>query len=569
MTEPAALWADACLVLSLFAVDPAGLGGVVLRAGHGPVRDRWLDAARRRLTLRRVPLHVSDQRLLGGLDLAATLHGGRRITTTGLLREAAGGVLLLATAERIAAATVARLAAAMDRDAGFGVIALDEGHEDAERPPAALCDRLALHLDLTMLGLRDLGATAEGVETSDAARARLPDVAIGDGVLEALSQTALALGIGSLRAPLLALRTARAAAALAGRGAATLEDAAVAARLVLAPRATRLPQSEPADPPPDDTQPGEPPPGDAPSDPVDRDDGDTCADPAELLLAAAKAAIPPGILALLSDPAQCARKPGRAGVAQLQAFHGRPTGVRPGNPGNGAQLSVVETLRAAAPWQPLRRRATLAAPSDRVLVRREDFRIIRHRARAATTTIFAVDASGSAALARLAEAKGAVELLLGECYVRRDRVALLAFRGRGADVLLPPTRSLVRAKRSLAELPGGGGTPLANGIDAAVALATSMLRKGETPALVLLTDGRANIGRDGTPGRAGAERDALAAATAARAAGLATLVVDTSARPDARTQRLAAAMAARYLPLPYADAAALSAAARLVSARGQ
>ena len=100
-------------------------------------------------------------------------------------------------------------------------------------------------------------------------------------------------------------------------------------------------------------------------------------------------------------------------------------------------------------------------------MRRDDFRMTRFQQRTRTTTIFVVDASGSSALNRLAEAKGAVELLLADCYVRRDQVALLAFRGKEAELLLPPTRSLVRAKRSLAGLPGGGGTPLAAGIDAA------------------------------------------------------------------------------------------------------
>jgi magnesium chelatase subunit D len=123
-------------------------------------------------------------------------------------------------------------------------------------------------------------------------------------------------------------------------------------------------------------------------------------------------------------------------------------------------------------------------PAPRVLVRRDDFRVQRLRERRETTTVFVVDASGSAALHRLAEAKGAIELLLAECYVRRDRVALIAFRGRpgaaGAELLLPPTRSLVRAKRSLADLPGGGGTPLAHGLDAARALAEDVSRRGGT-----------------------------------------------------------------------------------------
>ena len=156
-------------------------------------------------------------------------------------------------------------------------------------------------------------------------------------------------------------------------------------------------------------------------------------------------------------------------------------------------------------------------------MRRDDFHITRYRERRETTTIFAVDASGSSALNRLAEAKGAVELLLADCYVRRDRVALLAFRGAGCELLLPPTRSLVRAKRGLAGLPGGGGTPLAAGIDAAAALADAVRRRGETAVVVLLTDGRANVGRNGTGGRERAMADAMSAARQLATMGLSVL----------------------------------------------
>jgi magnesium chelatase subunit D len=195
-------------------------------------------------------------------------------------------------------------------------------------------------------------------------------------------------------------------------------------------------------------------------------------------------------------------------------------------------------------------------------VRRDDFHITRYRERRETTTLFAVDASGSAALHRLAEAKGAVELLLADCYVRRDRVALLAFRGPGCELLLPPTRSLARAKRSLAGLPGGGGTPLASAIDAAAALADSVRRRGETPVIVFLTDGRANIGRDGKGGRERAHADALAAASALRVMGLTAVLLDTSPQPQPAARQVADAMGARYLPLPHAGAAELSLAVR-------
>jgi magnesium chelatase subunit D len=172
--------------------------------------------------------------------------------------------------------------------------------------------------------------------------------------------------------------------------------------------------------------------------------------------------------------------------------------------------------------------------------------------------IFVVDASGSAALHRLAESKGAVELLLADCYVRRDRVALIAFRGQQAQLLLPPTRSLVRAKRSLSGLPGGGGTPLASRIDAATALAKDIQRQGGSPSVVILTDGRANICRDGSSGRQQAFDDALKSAAVFLQSNLRCMVVDTSVRPHHNGAELAHAMAGIYLPLPMADAATLS-----------
>ena len=179
----------------------------------------------------------------------------------------------------------------------------------------------------------------------------------------------------------------------------------------------------------------------------------------------------------------------------------------------GLRLSLIDTLRAAAPWQRLR------GGDSRVQIRRDDLRIRRFETRAQALTIFAVDASGSSALARLGEAKGAVELLLAEAYVKRAEVALVAFRGTTAELLLPPTRSLARARRSLAELPGGGGTPLAAGIHAARDLAEQARGRGRTPFIVLLTDGRANVAADGGTVRATAESDAQAAASAVGVAG--------------------------------------------------
>ncbi len=572
---PPSAWEEAVLAATLAAVDPAGLA-VRIKARPGPVRDRWLSILKDSLPTatpwRRLPSHVTDDRLLGGLDLSATLSSGRPVMQKGLLAEADGGVLVVPMAERLSQGAAARLSAAMDagevaveRDglaarlpARIGLVLLDEGIDD-ESPPGALLERVAIHLDLDAVAIADCADGEADAHAVAQARGRLAAVAASEGDIRALVETAAVLGVPSLRAPMAALRAARAAATLAGRAAPAAEDLVAAARLVLAPRATVVPPGpeEEADAPP------EPPPEDEQGETQEKQEGPL----ADQIIEAARAAIPAGLLARLQAgllARQRAAASGKAGAIQSSALRGRPLGSRRGEPRAGARLDVVETLRAAAPWQRLRS----GGGGARVQVRRDDFRIRRYAEHRETTTIFAVDASGSSALHRMAEAKGAVELLLADCYVRRDSVALVAFRGQDAELLLPPTRSLARAKRSLAGLPGGGGTPLASGLDAALAVADAARRRGQTPVIVVLTDGRANVARDGRHGRGPAGEDAVAAAGRIRASGIASLLIDTSPRPAPQGGEIAAAMGARYLPLPHADAAGMSAVVRAIATAG-
>lgn len=572
----AALWSQALLAAALFAVDPPACGGLAVRARSGPVRDIWLAWVGRLLPpaspVQKLPLNVGDDRLLGGLDLAATLKLGRPVAERGLLAAADQGIVILPSAERLVAGISARVGAAMDRGsvarerdgfanstpARFGVIALDEGCDRDEQAPASLLDRLAFRVDLDQIALADASMPDDLIDRVTAARMGVQTVQVPDDVVDALAAAAYQLGIASARAPLLALQVARASAAFEGRTEVNVEDAERAAQFVLAPRATRLPA-------PDDQEPEARPPPE-PEEPSPQAGNDTEKDQDgpldDSVLAAAAAAIPDKLLAMLLAEFSARTRSGssgRAGAAQKSTLRGRPAGVHRGDPRAGKRLNVVETLRAAAPWQVIRRREMPGgAQGLRVQVRRDDFRITRYKNRTETTAIFAVDASGSAALHRLAEAKGAIELLLADCYVRRDSVALISFRGKTAELLLPPTRSLVRAKRSLAGLPGGGGTPLAAGVEAAVALADAVRRKGQTPSVIFLTDGKANVARDGTGGRDRAEADALAAAGVLRALGVKTMLIDTSPRVQPQAERLARAMAAVYLPLPYADARTLS-----------
>lgn len=581
-------WSEAVQAAAIFAVAPATTG-LVLRGPPSPVRDAVLQTIRDLLPsdapVKRVPAAIADDRLLGGLDLAVSLKTGRPAIAPGILAEANGGVLVLAMAERISRSTAARIVAATDegvvhlaRDGAIqhlpcraGLIALDEGCGDDERPVAALRDRLAMELDIA--GLR---GDAFGEITREAvisARQRLPTVEAAEATIDTLVHLAAAFGILSLRAPLQALRIARIAAALRGARSIDDQDLTLAVRLSLLPRATCLPAppEEQEESHEEDAAPREPQDQDTEQDqgPNESADDDHPAEEpnADMILAAALASLPPGLLARLQGRAARAaggERVGRSGPTTAPGRRGRPTGTRPGDP-RTARLAVLDTLRAAAPWQRLRANSSAASPG-RLLIRPGDFRIRQHRPRQETSAIFVVDASGSAAVHRLAEAKGAIELLLAECYVRRDSVALIAFRGTTADVVLPPTRSLARARRLLAGVPGGGGTPIAAGLDAALYLAEGLRRKGCSPFIVLLTDGRANVGRGGRLGRSQALDDALDAAKQIRAAGYSAIAIDTAPliQSDTRssTAKIGAAMGARYIRLPQADAARLSDAVR-------
>jgi magnesium chelatase subunit D len=594
--DSSAAWEDAITAAALLAVDPAALGGASLRAMPGPARDAWLAQFRAWLPAaipwRRIPSHVTDNRLLGGLDLAATLAANRPVAERGILADADGGVVVLTMAERVSANVAARLTAVIDtgevvlaRDGielrhatKFGVVMLDEGLDETERAPAALQDRLAFQLDLSRMTLRDINTeTLFDIEQIIATRALLPNVRASDEQLKVLCITAQVLGISSIRASMLALRVACVSAALDGREMVNGDDVALAARLVLAPRATQMPATEENESEAEDREDESEIPeqqlepereSSADEDQPERE----LEEPSEQkledkVLEATKAAIPADLLSQLlakgTNSANTARggSSGRMGAARQSGKRGRPLGARRGMPRAGARLNVIETLRAAAPWQRLRA-AEAAMQSEntqqKIYVRQEDFHITRFKERRDTTVIFVVDASGSAALNRLAEAKGAVELLLADCYVRRDQVALISFRGKKAELLLPPTRSLVRAKRGLGGLPGGGGTPLALAIDAAVQLADSVARRGDTPSIVFLTDGRANIARDGSPGRPAAEADTLASARQLRAQRFAAVFVDTSAQPQTQGAQIAREMGAIYQPLPYANASTIS-----------
>jgi magnesium chelatase subunit D len=575
-TQARQAWQDAQFALMALQVDPLRLGGIWLRAGHGPVREAWLQQLKAMgLAVVKVPNQVDEERLLGGIDLAQTLQTGTLVQQAGLLAQAHGATLLLPMAERLPLHTVAHIAQALDQGlvhgretqtvsaARFSTIALDESDADETGLAPRLSDRLGIWLDLRNNCLADTRDTLEHLSPRELAEAQalLPQIEATLEQVQAVCHTALVLGVDSLRAPLMALRLACVHAALEGRNTLDDGDLSMAVGLVLGPRATLLPAPQQAA---DEPAPEPPPPGpdaaEHQEEPSPSPDPQDLPDPLQdVLLAAAVASLPAHLLdrLLLGQAAsRNAHGVGSSGQASKSKLRGRPLTPRAGKPGAGARLHVLATLRAAAPKQKLRHNPP---GSGHVCIRSEDFQVRRFAQRTPSCLIFSLDASGSAAQQRLAEAKGAVEILLQDAYARRDSVCVIAFRMAHAQLLLAPTRSLVRAKRALASLPGGGGTPLATGMQAALTQARSLQRAGSTPMLVMLSDGRANVSAAGIGGRGQAHADAQRMADVWRLSGFSALWVDTAAQPEPLAQHLAQRMGAHYFPMPHVQAQRMAA----------
>ncbi len=553
-------WTRAEWALRLLAHDPSALGGAVVRLRAGPARDRARQWLQRHLPGRQVTPATTDDQLFGGLDITAALAKGTFARRAGLLTPTQSVHLIMA--ERCDASMAAKLAAALDHRQARALIAYDEGADPEEHCPNALSERLAffvspegrmpdnwLESDYPVKTTKTVSSKKISNENNAVPAGT---VKIDAESIDSLTTLAARLGIDSLRVPTLAIAAAKAHASLLGKPEVGSEDIEMAAALVFPHRATQMPQ--PLEDDPAETPPA--PPEDH-SETPDAEGDDHSLPQGDLLVEAVTALLPPDVLAGLVPAGTARQSSGNgAGRQRIGNRRGRPLPARSGRPDGRARIDLVATLRAAAPWQTIRR--ATAPNAKRVHIRPSDIRLKRFAELSDRLLVFTVDASGSAAVTRLNEAKGAIELLLAEAYAARDHVALVAFRGEAAEVLLPPTRSLVQTKRRLAALPGGGGTPLATGLQDAGLLAQKARQRGMTPTVVLITDGRANITLDGHANRSQAGEDSTIVAKALRSDGIPALVIDAGLRPSRALGTLAEVLDAPYVPLPRADAQKLS-----------
>jgi magnesium chelatase subunit D len=585
-----------CWLEAALAKASGALWRTPAKGSIGSPSDRSDDAHRDRNVVE-LPLNISEDRLLGGLDLERTITTGKRELSAGLLARAHRQLLYVNDVSLLDASVAAHLADALDsrqvrveregmsaiHDADFSLVGVFKS--DCE-PGSLLRDRVAfvvdspgdcsvedkaesinraLRFDRNAQEFADEFAleTAELKKDVEEARRRLPRVRASKKQVRQISRIAVELGVEGNRADVFAMKAARANAALAGRNAVQEEDLAAAVQLVLVPRATVFPS--PKERPEEQIESSQP-----ESAKDDRSSGDHRSDekavpgPLKDIVAQVMDARLPNDLLLPFQETTRRTGNGKRFKARTSNRGRYVRSLMHRNP--DARVAIDATLRAAAPHQTTRNAQGDPGTdgghyrSRRVKIEPGDLRFKDFNHRSGILFILAVDASGSMALNRMSQAKGALTRLLQQAYLHRDMVALISFRGERSDVLLAPTRSVELAKRLIDALPAGGGTPLSAGLVRAIDLARlARLRGVPQSMVVLLTDGRANVGLGGTdPGTTIAE-ELERLGSQMRSEGISSVVVDTKSKfvSSGESETLAGLLGARYFYLPRSDSAAV------------
>jgi magnesium chelatase subunit D len=606
--------------LMLLAVDQ-GLTGALIGLGSGSAKTSLARSYAALLTepgsFIHIPLNITIDRLLGGIDIERTLETGSKHDAKGLLAQADGGMVFVDDINLLDTTLANHIASALES----GVVRVEreglseeyrsrfrlvgtynpaEGDLDlhfkdrvgliSDSPLENSVEAIAEMLSRVLRFERDPDGFVEefAVETAAlkfaiaSARIRLSEIRVASKDIRLIVEASAALGVEGNRADVFAVRAARANAALDGRSQIIDEDIITAIKLVLLPRATTAPQLEERREETADSieseneslESGNTTESDAGDSPDSHGGPDRTVE--DLIIEALDAPAPDDALTVAHAKAgrgvsgKRLKATDRAGGKYVGSYQRRDSNTR---------IAVDATLRAAAPYQLARRlkkiETALDAGKDKnVHITYGDLRFKRFKRKTGTLFIFAVDASGSMSLNRMAQAKGALARLLQQAYLHRDKVALIRFRRSTAEALLAPTRSVELAKRLVDSMPTGGATPMAAALVEALNLARRARFQGIPQAMLLLfTDGRANRGlADESSDKSLKNSESISEEL--RGIGklleresVRTVVIDTRPRfvATGEGRALAELIGGRYLYLPRADTTAIYEAVKAVS----
>lgn len=530
---------DAKLGLMLNAVDPR-CGGLLLVGGKGMGKSTLIRLGRgifpEKTPFVEMPLNVTEESLLGGIDIEATLSGGQRVLQPGIISRANDGVVfvddinllsqellaLLMEPQSRGAELIEREGMSERRESSFVILATMNPEEGDLSPH--LMDRIGLCAIMEDLGGRDerlavmrlaacdiLFSVEPPPETANriaAARVLLPKVGIPDEALEYFHQVVQRNISPGHRGDVFLYYAARACAALRGDLEVNTDHIDRVANLVFAHRRLELREEEQTTPEPEqphdheqqqdrdqDDQGEQPPPpekgenttDDQPSGEGERDSDHSqreSSDREEIMQVGAPFQL--RRISFRKDRLK-RRADGRRTRTRVKGRGGRYVRSLLNSPDR--DIAIDATLRACAPFQKARGR------KGNLLIERDDLRFRQRERRMGHLVLFVVDGSGSmGAQKRMVEAKGAIQSILMDCYQKRDKVAMIVFRKDRAELVLPPTSSVELAVKRLAVLPVGGKTPLAAGLLETHRLVKRLaMRHPEIRILVaLITDGRGN-----------------------------------------------------------------------------
>lgn len=576
--------------LLLLAIDP-GLKGVLIGAGPGSAKSTlaraFANVSGDSNGMMTIPVNITTDNLIGGLDVERTLAAGERVYSPGLLTRAHGGVLFVEDINSLDAGAASLIASALGAGsvkierqgfsrsypAGFLLIGAYDPADGL--PGSALLNRVGIIVEPSRMNSANeraeiisrsiqfmndpfsfsreyANADRELKAKVEQARISLPRVEMTRDQIRTLARVAVALGIVGNLTDLFAVKAARASAALSGRNKVEEEDLLLAIHLVLVPRAVELPQLEQ---PAETITPDQSKENNLDDSAESEEHAEGRIAPIEDLIIKAIDTSAPELLFKRMRSLQLVSKPGKRG-SSLPADRGRAV-TSDIKPSRQSKVALFPTLCAAAPFQ-----ATRQKRRGPITIKKSDIRYKRFKSSSGILFIFAVDASGSMAVNRMAQAKGALGRVLQKAYLYRDKVALISFRGEKADILLPPTRSIERAKALIDSLPAGGGTPVATALVRALELAKyARIRRMSQAMVVLITDGRANI-PSGLPGHVDRmnqdeiNEELRQIGRAMRSEAIESVVIDTKSKfvSSGEARNLAEMLGGKYLYLPRAGA---------------